>query len=133
MADQESLVSQLAWANSQAEKSRISRGVSTPVGAYIGDVVPPLDHLGKNQGPGTPLAEKAFASLLEANTELSDVRERAPWPGCPALIKLLQVIRAHDDMESMARADKEMRLVQERSKHETRMNRDVSATVAVAT
>jgi hypothetical protein len=63
----------MGWANAQAEKSRIRRGVPTPsVDAVL--QLEDMDKLSLNDTE-TPLAEKAFAELLEANAELSEVRD----------------------------------------------------------
>lgn len=97
------MVSQMGWASAQADRSRDARGVSTPIKVSGNDAVP----LSMNE-PGAPLAEKAFAELLEANAELTEV------------------LRIHDEMAAMARVERDTRLAKERSKTDTRMERNVS-------
>lgn len=56
----------------------------------------------------TPIAEKAFADLLAANEQISEV------------------IKIHDEMERMARNEQELDFVRERSKVELKGNQQVS-------
>jgi hypothetical protein len=57
---------------------------------------------------GSTIEEKALAALFEAHGMLAEA------------------LKQHDDMERMAADEKELREVRERSKKETRMDRNVS-------
>ncbi len=107
------MVSQMGWASAQADRSRDARGVSTPIRVSEVDAAATLEFDSVSmKGPGTPLAEKAFAELLEANAELTEV------------------LRIHDEMAAMARVERDTRLAKERSKTDTRMERNVGGNAA---
>lgn len=97
------MVSQMGWASAQADRSRDARGVTTPMGVSEDDDAAPFSN-----ELDAPLAETAFAELLEANAELSEV------------------LNIHNEMSAMARVERDTRLAKERSKTDTRMERNVS-------
>ncbi len=70
--DQESLVSQMGWANSKAEVSRIARGIDTP--AAVRESFE--SGKGGNLVDEVPLPERAFDELLKANQQITEVSTR---------------------------------------------------------
>lgn len=63
------------WANTQAEKSRLDRGLSTPAdfGMSFEDQLNGLHIESKSGKDDLPLAERAFGDLLAACDELTNV------------------------------------------------------------
>lgn len=82
---QMSLMDQMAWASSLADKSKSKRERDEPTAE-----------------------EQAFAGLLDANEQLSEA------------------LKLHEEMEKMARDEREMQAAEERSRKETRLDRSVS-------
>ncbi|KAJ9111449.1 hypothetical protein QFC19_001218 [Naganishia cerealis] len=70
---QEQLESQMSWANSQAEKSRLERGLSTPADfdMTFDDQLNGLHIDRRSKDDNLPLAERAFVDLLAASDELT--------------------------------------------------------------
>ncbi|KAJ9115030.1 hypothetical protein QFC22_005358 [Naganishia vaughanmartiniae] len=104
---QEQLESQMSWANAQAEKSRLERGLTTPadIDMTFEDHVNGLQIDRNTKDDHLPLAERAFVDLLAASDELTNV------------------IKLHGDAERALREQKEIRYAQEKSKTDTRMGR----------
>ncbi|KAJ9104517.1 hypothetical protein QFC21_002013 [Naganishia friedmannii] len=104
---QEQLESQMSWANAQAEKSRLDRGLSTPaeIDMTFEDQMNGLQIDRSSKDDDLPLAERAFVDLLAASDELTNV------------------IKLHGDAERASREQKEIRYAQEKSKTDTRMGR----------
>jgi hypothetical protein len=72
--DQESLVSQMGWANAQAEKSRAERGLTTPIPKADGGFEDRMGNLRvSDEEPSLP--ERVFLELLAASDELTQVRD----------------------------------------------------------
>ena len=87
------------WAQAEAARSR-----ERVDGNALMNGVPPEDGLGK----GTTVEERALGALFEAHGQLAEG------------------LKQHDDLERMAMDEREMREVRERSKKETRFDRNVS-------
>jgi hypothetical protein len=69
--DQESMVSQMGWANAQAEKARENRGLSSA--GHDAGFEAQMDNLNmSDDGPSFP--ERVFLEVLAASDELSQVR-----------------------------------------------------------
>lgn len=71
--DQESLVSQMGWANAQAEKSRAERGLTTPIPSSDGGFEDRMGNM-KVTDEEPSLPERVFLELLAASDELTQVR-----------------------------------------------------------
>ena len=72
--DQESLVSQMGWANAQAEKSRAESGLTTPIPTSDGGFEDRMDNM-KISDEDPSLPERVFLELLAASDELTQVRD----------------------------------------------------------
>ena len=95
----ESLSHQIEWAQAEAAQSRERVLIMARMEGS------------DDEARGSTLEEDALHSLFEAHSALGEA------------------LKQHDDLERMARDEKEMREVRERSKKETRMNRTVSRLV----
>lgn len=80
-----SMMDQMAWASSLADKSKSRRERDEPTAE-----------------------EEAFASLIDANEQLAEV------------------LRLHEEMEKLARDERDMQAAEERSRREMRLDRSVS-------
>jgi hypothetical protein len=116
------------WANTQAERSRLERGLSTPAdfGMSFEDQLNGLHVDPKSGRDDLPLAERAFSDLLAACDELTNVRSITPSWGKALTYCHEQVIKLYEDAERASREHRELRYMQEKSKNETRMGRSVS-------
>jgi hypothetical protein len=65
----------MSWANAQAEKSRLERGLSTPadIDMTFEDQMNGLQVDRGSKDVDLPLAERAFVDLLAASDELTNV------------------------------------------------------------
>lgn len=121
----------MSWANAQAEKSRLERGLSTPadIDMTFEDQMNGLQVDRGSKDVDLPLAERAFVDLLAASDELTNVRIHRIYgynESINSLQRLLKVIKLHGDAERASREQKEIRYAQEKSKTDTRMGRSVS-------
>ena len=93
----ESLTNQMDWAQAEASKSREAANVQRLM---------TTDH--EQDVRSQTMEEEALAALFEAHSNLAEA------------------IRQHDELERMAQDEQELRQVRERSRKETRMDRNVS-------
>ena len=92
----ESLTGQIEWAQAEAAQSR-ERVLTQMV----------MDGT-QGEAKGSTLEEEALAKLFEVHSQLAEA------------------LKQHDDLERMARDEWEMKEVRERSRKETRLDRNVS-------